>query len=60
MDPRKHSFEEMYNAPTPIGFKEGIFDDTEYVTDEYNKRIFQTYVLPWYIFVLHQCLGLLL
>lgn len=48
MDPRKQSFEEMYNAPIPVGFKVGIFDATDYITDEYNKNIFQALVLPWY------------
>lgn len=46
-DEKKQHFDDIYVAETPVPFKERILDDLEYISDDYNKRVFDRLILPW-------------
>ncbi len=46
-DEKKQHFDDIYVAENPVPFKERILDALEYVSDNFNRQIFDRLILPW-------------
>lgn len=46
-DEKKQHFDDIYVAETPVPFKERILDDLNYVSDDFNRQVFDSLILPW-------------
>lgn len=46
-DEKKQHFDDIYVAETPVPFKERIMDELKYVSDNFNRQIFDRLILPW-------------
>ena len=46
-DEKKQHFDDIYVAEDPVPFKERIIDALDYISDDFNRRIFDRLILPW-------------
>lgn len=46
-DEKKQHFDDIYVEPTPVPFKVRIMDALEYVSDDFNRQMFDRLILPW-------------
>lgn len=46
-DEKKQHFDDIYQAPDPVAFKERIIDTLDYISDDFNRSAFDRLVLPW-------------
>jgi hypothetical protein len=46
-DEKKQHFDDIYVAETPVPFKERILDALDYVSDNFNRQVFDRLILPW-------------
>lgn len=45
-DEKKQHFDDIYLAENPVAYKEKILDALEYISDNYNRQIFDRLILP--------------
>ncbi len=43
---KKQHFDDIYEAKTPVPFKERILDELEYISDRFNRAEFDRLILP--------------
>ena len=46
-DEKKQHFDHVYVQQTPVMYKRDILDALEYVSDNYNRQMFDRLILPW-------------
>jgi hypothetical protein len=46
-DAKKQHFDDIYVADTPVPYKIQILDGLEYISDNFNREMFDTHILPW-------------
>jgi hypothetical protein len=46
-DEKKQHFDDIYVADTPVPYKVQILDALEYISDDFNREMFETHILPW-------------
>jgi hypothetical protein len=46
-DEKKQHFDDIYIEPTPVPYKIRILDALEYISDNFNKEMFDAHILPW-------------
>ncbi len=46
-DEKKQHFDDIYIEPTPVPYKVRILDALEYISDNFNKEMFDAHILPW-------------
>jgi len=46
-DEKKQHFDDIYAAESPVPFKERIMDELQYVSDDFNRQMFDRLILPW-------------
>mmetsp|Transcript_5058 Transcript_5058/g.10928 ORF Transcript_5058/g.10928 Transcript_5058/m.10928 type:complete len:278 (+) Transcript_5058:161-994(+) len=46
-DDKKQHFDDIYVEPTPVPYKTRILDALDYVSDEFNRQMFDAHILPW-------------
>lgn len=46
-DEKKQHFDDIYVAENPVPFKERILDALDYISDDFNRRMFDRLILPW-------------
>lgn len=46
-DEKKQHFDDIYVAETPVPFKERILDALDYISDNFNRQMFDRLILPW-------------
>eukprot|EP00980_Cylindrotheca_fusiformis_P015131 scaffold4180_cov99-Cylindrotheca_fusiformis.AAC.12 len=46
-DDKKQHFDDIYVADTPVPYKIQILDALEYISDNFNREMFDTHILPW-------------
>ena len=46
-DEKKQHFDDIYVAETPVPYKVQILDALEYISDNFNREMFETHILPW-------------
>ncbi|MDZ7779960.1 MAG: class I SAM-dependent methyltransferase [Gemmatimonadota bacterium] len=46
-DEKKQHFDDIYVAETPVPFKERILDALDYISDDFNRQMFDRLILPW-------------
>jgi hypothetical protein len=46
-DEKKQHFDDIYVEPTPVPYKIRILDALDYVSDEFNREMFDAHILPW-------------
>ncbi len=47
-DEKKQHFDDIYVQRDPVAFKERIIDALDYVSDDFNRRIFDRLIAPWW------------
>lgn len=45
-DEKKQHFDDIYIQSTPVAFKTEIFDKLSYVSDDFNRQVFERLILP--------------
>jgi hypothetical protein len=48
-DEKKQHFDDIYFMPTPVPYKVRIMDALEYISDEFNREMFDAHILPWIV-----------
>lgn len=46
-DEKKQHFDDIYVADTPVPYKVQILDALTYISDNFNREMFETHILPW-------------
>jgi len=46
-DEKKQHFDHIYVQQTPVPYKTEILDKLEYVSDDFNRQMFDRLILPW-------------
>lgn len=46
-DEKKQHFDDIYVEPTPVPYKTRILDALDYVSDDFNREMFDAHILPW-------------
>lgn len=46
-DEKKQHFDDIYVQKTPVPYKTEILDKLEYVSDDFNRQMFDRLILPW-------------
>ena len=46
-DEKKQHFDDIYVASDPVPFKKRIIDALDYISDDYNRAVFNRLVRPW-------------
>jgi hypothetical protein len=46
-DEKKQHFDDIYIEPNPVPYKVRILDALEYISDNFNKEMFDAHILPW-------------
>lgn len=46
-DEKKQHFDDIYVESTPVPYKERILDALDYVSDDFNRQMFDAHILPW-------------
>jgi len=46
-DEKKQHFDDIYVEPNPVPYKVRILDALEYISDNFNKQMFDAHILPW-------------
>ena len=46
-DDKKQHFDDIYVAPNPVPYKEQILDKLEYISDTFNREMFDAHILPF-------------
>lgn len=46
-DEKKQHFDDIYVEPTPVPYKTRILDALSYVSDDFNRQMFDAHILPW-------------
>jgi len=46
-DEKKQHFDDIYVEATPVPYKTRILDALDYVSDDFNRQMFDAHVLPW-------------
>ena len=46
-DEKKQHFDDIYVEQTPVPYKVRILDALEYISDNFNKQMFDRLILPW-------------
>lgn len=46
-DEKKQHFDDIYVEATPVPYKIRILDALEYISDNFNKEMFDAHILPW-------------
>lgn len=46
-DEKKQHFDDIYVEATPVPYKVRILDALEYISDNFNKEMFDAHILPW-------------
>ena len=46
-DEKKQHFDDIYVEPTPVPYKTRILDALDYVSDDFNRQMFDAHILPW-------------
>lgn len=46
-DEKKQHFDDIYIAETPVPYKTDILDKLDYISDDFNRQMFDRLVLPW-------------
>lgn len=46
-DEKKQHFDDIYVMSTPVPYKERILDELEYISDDFNREMFDAHILPW-------------
>ncbi|MEX2380859.1 MAG: class I SAM-dependent methyltransferase [Opitutales bacterium] len=46
-DEKKQHFDDIYVQRDPVAFKERIIDALDYISDDFNKSVFDRLILPW-------------
>jgi hypothetical protein len=45
-DDKKQHFDDIYVAPTPVPYKTRILDELSYISDDFNRAMFDVHILP--------------
>jgi hypothetical protein len=45
-DDKKQHFDDIYVAPNPVPYKVRILDELSYISDEFNRAMFDVHILP--------------
>jgi hypothetical protein len=48
-DEKKQHFDDIYIELTPVPYKERILDALTYISDEFNRKMFDRLILPWIV-----------
>jgi hypothetical protein len=43
----KQHFDDIYLEKTPVAYKVRMLDALDYVTDDFNRQVFDRFILPW-------------
>jgi len=46
-DEKKQHFDDIYVESTPVPYKTRILDALDYVSDDFNREMFDAHILPW-------------
>ena len=46
-DEKKQHFDDIYVEATPVPYKTRILDALSYVSDDFNRQMFDAHILPW-------------
>jgi hypothetical protein len=46
-DEKKQHFDDIYVEETPVAYKIRILDALEYISDNFNREMFDAHILPW-------------
>ena len=46
-DEKKQHFDDIYVELTPVPYKLRILDELHYISDDFNKQMFDRYITPW-------------
>lgn len=46
-DEKKQHFDDIYVESTPVPYKTRILDALDYVSDDFNRQMFDAHILPW-------------
>ncbi len=46
-DEKKQHFDDIYVEKDPVAFKERIVDALDYISDDFNRQMFDRLILPW-------------
>jgi hypothetical protein len=46
-DEKKQHFDDIYVEPTPVPYKIRILDALDYISDDFNRQMFDRLILPW-------------
>jgi hypothetical protein len=46
-DDKKQHFDDIYVAETPVPYKVRILDALEYISDNFNREMFDAHIMPW-------------
>lgn len=46
-DEKKQHFDDIYFMDNPVPYKVRILDALEYISDDFNRQMFDTHILPW-------------
>jgi hypothetical protein len=46
-DEKKQHFDDIYVEETPVPYKIRILDELEYISDNFNRQMFDRLILPW-------------
>jgi hypothetical protein len=46
-DEKKQHFDDIYVANTPVRYKVEILDALNYISDTFNREVFESHILPW-------------
>jgi len=46
-DEKKQHFDDIYVESTPVPYKTRILDALSYVSDDFNRQMFDAHILPW-------------
>ena len=46
-DDKKQHFDDIYVAITPVPYKVRILDELHYISDDFNREMFDRYITPW-------------
>jgi len=46
-DEKKQHFDDIYIESTPVPYKTRILDALDYISDDFNRQMFDAHILPW-------------
>lgn len=46
-DEKKQHFDDIYVESTPVPYKTRILDALDYISDDFNRQMFDAHILPW-------------